>query len=208
MGVVKKPMTSADLMAELEGIGITRSARTLESWRSKGLLPPMTRKGQGRGSGARWFWEGDVVDQAVAADYLLSVYRRTDVVVYGLWVSGFDVAPEAVRKNWLNLIERDETAVRREVTRSNRDFFGLGKSQWKKMLRESDPLSLRQFVIKLLVGEKLSGDPAEESDYRQRLAEAIVDSFPLPESEPVLPGHTVDVFASDLAGAFSACVFR
>jgi hypothetical protein len=168
----------------------------------------MTRKGQGRGSGARWFWEGDVVDQAVAADYLLSVYRRTDVVVYGLWVSGFDVAPEAVRKNWLNLIERDETAVRREVTRSNRDFFGLGKSQWKKMLRESDPLSLRQFVIKLLVGEKLSGDPAEESDYRQRLAEAIVDSFPLPESEPVLPGHTVDVFASDLAGAFSACVFR
>jgi hypothetical protein len=164
----------------------------------------MIRKGRGRGAGAKWFWDCDVLEQAVAADCLLSRYHRTDVVAYGLWISGFAVAPDVVKANWLNCIERDETAVRREAARSRRDFYGLGKSQWKKVLRDSESLSLRQFIVELVVGEKHKKKASEESFYWHRLGQAIADWYPLPESDPVTPGGSIDVLAGQFVGAFSA----
>ena len=167
----------------------------------------MTRRGQGQGAGSIWTWEGPVLDQAVAADYLLTKLHRTDVVVYGLWVSGFDIAPDVVKANWLKCIERDEQSRRREVARSKRDFYGLGKSQWREVLREYETVSLRQFVLRLVVGAKHQHGSSPESIYWQRLSEAIADAYPLPESIAIAPGDPIDAFMSEFMGAFAAWTF-
>lgn len=94
-------ITPDELVSELAGLGIPMTVRRLTDWREKGLLPPLTRKGLGRGLGTLNGWsEPDVREQAIACHCVLSRYARTEAALLDLWLCGYPVSHEAARSGF------------------------------------------------------------------------------------------------------------
>jgi len=89
----KRPDT-AELIASA-GVEEAPSARSLELWRYRGLLPRPERQ---RGARARWLYPVGTERQL---ERLLHWRRRTrsqDQILLALWLEGFPICPERVRR--------------------------------------------------------------------------------------------------------------
>jgi hypothetical protein len=124
--------TQAQLCDQLLALGIDRDLRTLTDWRQKGLLPPLQRTGAGRGRGVKWYWSQDVLDQAIAADWLLERCRRADRTRLGLWLSGYPVDARDARRAWVQHLKRVQRQGRKAASRYRDGFLGLGQSWWRR----------------------------------------------------------------------------
>lgn len=95
------------LCMAMSGSGRRLTARTARDWWTKGLLPTPQRRSLGR-AGFETYWRNpSVVAQAVAAHDLLARQPRTDETLVRLWLMGFMVEIEQLRRAWLKLIDKD-----------------------------------------------------------------------------------------------------
>lgn len=167
--------TPAQLIAYLDQLGIDRNKRILTDWIDKGLLPPLRRVGQGRGRGAKWVWDQDVLDQAIAAHLLLTNYARADHALMNLWASGYSINPKTAQQVWIRITERDQKRVLRAASRHKASYVGLGKSWWRELSGNvTDLPSPRRFIIESILGQN-DKPTSDDSIYRQRVAEFVVD---------------------------------
>lgn len=125
--------TQTQLRDRLLELGIDRDVRTLTNWRQKGLLPPLQRTGAGRGCGARWFWDEDQLDQAIAIDYLLRRSGLVEETVFALWLSGYPVDTAAARRAWIQHLKRVQHQRWKAASRYSAGLHGLGHSWWKRL---------------------------------------------------------------------------
>src|SRR5690242_13093600 len=111
-------ITPKQLRQALADIGRAVSARQLTDWRAKGLLPPLKQVGEGRGSGARFFWgEPDVLDRAATVYDALALKSRVQPALLAIWFAGYSVPIRVIRKAWLEQIRAEERHLRRMATR-------------------------------------------------------------------------------------------
>lgn len=96
-------VSQTQLVAELQDRGYHVTERQLRDWRAKGLLPPLSSRSQGRGSGVLRYWEdsGTILSRAIAVCDLLDRNGRTKWVPLRLWFAGFEVNVAIVRALWL-----------------------------------------------------------------------------------------------------------
>ena len=101
-------VSQTQLVAELRDRGYHVTERQLRDWRAKGLLPPLSSRSQGRGSGVLRYWEGKeiILSQAIAVSDLLDSNGRTKWVPLGLWFAGFEVNLGTIRTLWLESLAR------------------------------------------------------------------------------------------------------
>lgn len=91
-------ITPADLITELERHDVRVSERQLTDWRSKDLLPPLTRRGLGQGRGTVQGWEDpEVIEQALAADMLLQRKELVRPALSDLWLAGYEIDTEIAK---------------------------------------------------------------------------------------------------------------
>lgn len=160
------------------------TARQLTSWRSKHLLPPLTRRGRGRGPGAIWIWDqADIVDRAALVFDLLALRSRTSFALLGLWRCGFEVHPPALRAAWCDRLTlglpvwmREGRGRKARLKRTGRTFeeiedqYGDMASSIARRLesqKNAPPESMIQPVLSLLgllYNSWISDDPEAELD--------------------------------------------
>lgn len=109
-------MTQAELIQALKDRGYGQvNARVLTSWRAKGLLPPLTKRGKGQGRGTDEAWdEAEILERAIAIYEFMLEHRRAETALLKLWFAGFDVDPKLVRSAWLRKFETSSNWIRRK----------------------------------------------------------------------------------------------
>jgi hypothetical protein len=178
--------TPTQLRNRLCELGIPRDLRTLTDWRQKGLLPPLQRTGSGRGRGVKWFWSEDVLDQAIAVDWLISRSGRSADSLLGLWLSGYPVNPRDAKKAWIQAIKRVQrrriktaaryeggfAGYRRKLSRLAQSAQALNTPWWQERPSED-----RQAVFDLFgdTQEWLRDDAERDDDaFRYQIAELVI----------------------------------
>lgn len=178
--------TPAELCDCLRDLGIDRIPRTLTEWRRKGLLPPLHSESAGRGRGVKRFWSEDVLDQAIATDWLITDSDRADEALFGLWLSGYAVDPTAARQAWIQHLKRVQRQQTKAASRYSGRYFSLVGRWWPKLLRKkafempwwlerskSDRELIRDFLG--ATQEWLRDDDERDDEaYRIHLSELIV----------------------------------
>jgi hypothetical protein len=102
-------MTPDELLRALGKSGRPVSSRLLTDWRSKGLLPPLKQRGQGRGPGALYGWrEPDILDRAATVYDLLALKSRVRPALMAIWFIGYPVEIRRIREAWVSGIREEE----------------------------------------------------------------------------------------------------
>lgn len=105
-------ITVEDLRVAAASRGCHLSLRRMSEWRSLGLLPPLVGGSHGRARGRKYWWrDADVVDRAVAADWLLAQRSRSDFALAGLWYAGFRVDPRKAHAALLREARRVQASI-------------------------------------------------------------------------------------------------
>lgn len=100
-------LTQDEVLAELAERGYEISPRRLVDWRQKELLPPLVKRGRGRGRAWIFVWEDPlIVEQVITVQELLWIHERTAWLYTPLWCLGFDVPLERVQAHLLGRVER------------------------------------------------------------------------------------------------------
>lgn len=128
-------ITTDQLITRLLEVGISRESRVLTDWRQRGILPPLRKRGQGKGKGSIYVWDEDILEQAIAAHWLLERLNRSDEALLGLWFSGFKICPEKARNAWINHLDRLKNRRQQAASHYKDGFLGLGHS-WSRQLRK------------------------------------------------------------------------
>nr|BAL53910.1 hypothetical protein HGMM_F11C09C18 [uncultured prokaryote] len=91
------------LIAELNAHGYHLNRWRVMDWIRKGLLPHPTRHGRGRGHGVVFVWEDGerTFKQALRVAQALAWNRRLSNAIVPLWVMGYDMPLDRVRKTLL-----------------------------------------------------------------------------------------------------------
>lgn len=132
-------MTQAELIAEAARRGVELEPRTLTSWRAKGLLPPLSDRGVGRGKGKTYSWAyPDVLSQALATQALLDRRSRADSALLGLWLCGYPVSSVRARELWLErlIAVKDEVARAADKAGSAGDYLATLSARTSSRLNE------------------------------------------------------------------------
>jgi hypothetical protein len=184
----KSMQTPEQLRDRLRELGIARDLRTLTDWRQKGLIPPLQSASRGRGRGVKRYWSDDVLDQAIAADWLLKRCGSTGETLFGLWLAGYAVDHAAAQQAWIHSVERLQHRRQQAASRYSGRFPGLARSWWKRLRSRTGFTSPwwrelpagDQERISSLLGDTLEWlrDDEERDDdaYRYAIAELIIES--------------------------------
>ncbi len=120
-------LTPQRLIAELRHRGYDMTSRRVTDWIQKGLLPPLTHKGQGRGQGSVYFWpHPDVIAQAVTVHELLARHSRTEAVLLRTWFAGYPIAVERARQAWLAQLEKEKGQLHHKIENADQLEDRLG----------------------------------------------------------------------------------
>jgi hypothetical protein len=128
--------TQTQLHDRLLELGIDRDLRILIDWRRKGLLPPLLRTSYGRGRGVKRYWSDDVLDQAIAVDWLIKRSGKADEALLGLWLSGYQVDAAKAKRAWIQQLKRVQHRRQKASSRYG-GFPGLGRSWWRRLRRSN-----------------------------------------------------------------------
>ena len=178
-------LTPAQLRDVLLGLGIGRDLRTLTDWRQKGLLPPLERASSGRGSGVMRHWGDEVIDQVIAADWLMTRTGSADEALLGLWLTGYQVEPAAAQRAWIEYLKRVQKRREKAASGYSGGYFGLWSSWWRRLTRskafempwwqelpEAYVAQARQFLGS--TQDWLRNDAErDDADYRAHISELI-----------------------------------
>jgi hypothetical protein len=177
--------TPAQLRDVLLELGIDRDLRTLTDWRQKGLLPPLERASSGRGSGVMRHWGDEVIDQVIAADWLMTRTGSADAALLGLWLTGYQVEHAAAQKAWIEYLKRVQKRREKAASGYSGGYFGLWSSWWRRLTRskafempwwqelpEAYVVQVRQFLGS--TQDWLRNDAERDDvDYRAHISELI-----------------------------------
>jgi hypothetical protein len=121
-------LTQKQLLSALKRIGFCEtSERQLQEWRRKGLLPPFDDQGRGVGRGrgrteSAWRNRRQIVKQAVWVCRLFEIYNNVSELYFPLWVLGFPIHIEPVKKTLTEPLENITAEINKNVSRL-RSFF-------------------------------------------------------------------------------------
>jgi hypothetical protein len=119
--LIPPPITPKSLRSSLRGAGRDVSLRTLRSWRTVGLLPPLQTRGKGRGRGKSHFWRSPgLFEQAITICELLARKYPNDEARLVIWWLGFPVAVQKVRTAWLSRLGKMDMNLRSKITKAAR----------------------------------------------------------------------------------------
>lgn len=104
-------LSSADLIRRVGG-GIT--SRQIRRWREAGIIPYRV-KGQGRGQGHIAVYPERATAQVAEIKRLLDAHLGLDQVTLRLWMDGFDVETEAIRRDVQASLEKYERKFAEEI---------------------------------------------------------------------------------------------
>ena len=181
--------TPAQLCDRLRDLGIDRNQRVLTDWRKNQLLPALQCESAGRGRGVRRFWSQDVLDQAIAVDWLMTNGDRADEALLGLWLSGYEIDPIAAQQAWIQHLKRVQHQRTKAASRLSGGYSGLWTRWWKKLRRNKAFAVIwwgklpkeDQSVIHEFLGATQewlrNEDERDSDDYRNHIAEMIVGIF-------------------------------
>jgi hypothetical protein len=147
-------VTVEELCAEMGRTGRHLTPRAARDWWTKGLLPRPQRRGLGRGMGTETFWaSGAILEQARAADDLLTRGSPAFIAPIGLWLWGFPVDLRLVRASYLKLIDqRSPWAHRPTKLVEPEDAVGeLAAKLAPALLRRGSPPDVRDSAVDLLL---------------------------------------------------------
>jgi hypothetical protein len=181
--------TPAQLCDRLRDLGIDRNERNLTDWRKKGLLPALLSESAGRGCGVKRFWKEDVLEQAIAADWLMTQSDRADEARFGLWLSGYKVDPALAQQAWIQHLNRIQRQRTQAASRLSGGYSSLWTAWWKKLQTndasavplwgaypKEDQTAIREFLG--ATQEWLRNeDERDNEDYRNHVSEMIVRLF-------------------------------
>ncbi|RLW55437.1 MAG: hypothetical protein B6D76_03810 [gamma proteobacterium symbiont of Stewartia floridana] len=184
-------ITPEEFSSELKRFGISRESRVLTDWRQKGLLPPLVKRGLGRGLGSVYVWNQEVLEQGIAADWLINRTGRLDSTLLGLWMSGFDVNPEKACEAWLTTLELQTKRRNKSAERFKDGVFGLVTS-WirnarKKQKIEKDMDTALDDIRDIMEWSYEEGDQSDE-DIKNLIVEAI---HKLANDDIITPGQEI-----------------
>jgi hypothetical protein len=124
----------------------------LGAWRRAGLLPPFASCGTG--AGRSYYWrEPDILDRAEAVYDALSVCARIDSALIAIWLAGFDVPLERLRRALLHRVRIQAATGAADGPSSNPRLAGHGalielaqpagshtllEAPWENILSRSD----------------------------------------------------------------------
>jgi hypothetical protein len=143
--LLPRPITPSLLRAELGRLGCLVTERTLRSWRTKGLLPPLKPRGRGRGRGKENYWQSPkIIEQAAVVDELMKRNIPNDEARLIIWLLGFSVKADRVREAWLSCLGK--LKIKLELKRT-----GIVKRRGSEFAAIEDELSAltAKFVPKL-----------------------------------------------------------
>jgi hypothetical protein len=141
--------------------GIT--PKKVARWRTEDVLPPPISHGRGRGRGVSRSHDDRTLEQLVALDKILKRHRSLDYAAFRLWVRGYDVPPDRVRRALKKLI-LDAVQGAREKTRDDLTEIALSAEeklaehrkspkQARKMAQEGGLAPLLLMMLQLLTGK-------------------------------------------------------
>jgi len=132
--------SESDILKELRSTGRDISQLTLLRWRRFGLLPPLSQRGLGPGKRTATYWPQCDLFQQVSFVYdSLLTYSERHVILRILWLSGFEVPLDRLRRAWAHCNKRDQSwAVQPASVRDG--VFGPGRQPVNgKNIESSDP---------------------------------------------------------------------
>ena len=89
------------LVAALAAGGRTVRVTDLINWRKNGLLPPLVSRGVGIARGKTYGWtEADILPRAELVSDAVRQYRRNDMALLLLFLSGYSVPLPQLRRAW------------------------------------------------------------------------------------------------------------
>ena len=115
MGVMEQLADRPDSAALIDlaaSRGHEVTARSLELWRYRGLLPRPERQPGGR---AVWLYPRGTEQQLLKLVYWRERTRSLDEVLLALWVEGFDIDLDCVRQALLRFVERWQEMIDAEI---------------------------------------------------------------------------------------------
>jgi hypothetical protein len=102
--VKKRPLDTTSerqLLFALLAAGRKAGLADLRAWRKAGLLPPLAS--HGTGAGRSYYWrEPDIQAQTERVHDALQRHGRIDEALIAVWLAGFDVPLERLRRAWAN----------------------------------------------------------------------------------------------------------
>lgn len=129
--------TEQHLIRTLDRLGYKVTKRRLTDWRERGIMPPLCSAGQGRGKGRCYFWsEPDVLKHAITVCELLAYYRRVDDIYLPLWLLGFGVPLEVVRRKimeWYGGLMQSLAGLTEEEAEDVCDKMAMSDLQWSDL---------------------------------------------------------------------------
>src|SRR5581483_5290936 len=132
----------------------------LRAWRKAGLLPALAS--HGIGAGRTYYWrEPDIQAQAEQVHDALQRHGRIDEALITVWLAGFDVPLERVRRAWANRAKmRDRSQARTPAYVSasgvsGDNLLGLGFATLASLV-DSDPRHKR-IVLEILSSAATEG---------------------------------------------------
>jgi hypothetical protein len=206
-------VSTATLLAEIEDVTIT--ARTLEYWRHKGLLPNAERTGQA-GKHPEWTYPTGTREQLGELMHLRERTKQPDLLRAGLWFRGFPVATNSARTSIAAALRDTQTKILKEVDK-RRDpslppeestwaaLHKLGRTLARKRGRDALPRIARQpqddrdsavtLLLALVIGVPDASDRlAQDADKIERMTGVYRGRRPPPGFEAWITGPANEAF--------------
>lgn len=182
-------------------------------WRSQGVLPPPISHGRGRGRGVARSHDDATVEQLGALTSILKRNRSLDYAAFRLWLRGYNVHLDRVRRALRKLVVAPLEKPRRESTEelTQGAFSAEEKAatrraapkQTRKMAREGKLAPTLLVVFQLLRGSTIS--ETERDDFvRDFAALASIDKARTGVPALGIPGWLTNDPSNDLRDGMNA----
>jgi DNA-binding transcriptional MerR regulator len=174
LGVVSRqePIDAQVLQDAAAARGTRVTARQLELWRYRGLLPRPVRQSGGRG---RWVYPARTIEQLHRLLYWRERAGTLDLIRIGLWIDGFPIALEGVRRalasfvdEWASMLVRERPSEKDDPTATidafARRLAGMrGRALVPRVVRMTVDERTRAYAYMLAVMFDLQGEVERRS---------------------------------------------
>ncbi len=186
----------AALIEAAGGKGIRVTPKQIARWRSEDVLPPPISRGRGRGRGVARSYDDATLQQLVAVTSILKRYRSIDYAAFRLWVRGYAIPLDRVRRALGKLVlkayararELPTDSLESEVFRTEEKMVNrrVAPRQTRKMAREGRLAPMFTVMLQLVRG----GGPVPE-EQRKRFVRDFNEVASLDKARAGEPSHGI-----------------
>lgn len=170
-----------ELIAELKASGRRVTPELLRIWRANWILPPLTAIGK-RQAGKVYLWkEPDIIARAKFAYDVIISYNRQDTAHVLLWLAGFHVPHQYLKRAWLNRIKRKPSwnlGISPQSNIRTNLLTGVAKG-----LFQQTPAAAVLNLLMILCGPLVSPAGAQENDLAVKVLRQTLGALRLPSDK-------------------------